>query len=75
MFKRLITLFKLGRKLAKSDVLAIVSKFNKPPYYKLIRGCIVSNTEYTSLNYNSMEGIIYEIDSYGGIVKIFIPFI
>ena len=31
MFKRLITLFKLGRKLAKSDVLAIVSKFNKPP--------------------------------------------
>ena len=31
MFKRLITLFKLGRKLAKSDVLSIVSKFNKPP--------------------------------------------
>ena len=32
MFKRLITLFKLGRKLAKSDALTIVSKFNKPPY-------------------------------------------
>ena len=31
MFKRLITLFKLGRKLAKSDVLSILSKFNKPP--------------------------------------------
>ena len=31
MFKRLITLFKLGRKLAKSDVLTILSKFNKPP--------------------------------------------
>ena len=31
MLKRLITLFKLGRKLAKSDVLSIVSKFNKPP--------------------------------------------
>ena len=31
MFKRLITLFKLGRKLAKSDALTIVSKFNKPP--------------------------------------------
>ena len=31
MFKRLITLLKLGRKLAKSDALTIVSKFNKPP--------------------------------------------
>ena len=31
MFKRLITLFKLGRKLAKSEALTIVSKFNKPP--------------------------------------------
>ena len=31
MFKRLITLLKLGRKLSKSDVLTIVSKFNKPP--------------------------------------------
>ena len=31
MFKRLITLFKLGRKLAKSDVLSILSKFKKPP--------------------------------------------
>ena len=31
MFKRLIILFKLGRKLAKSDVLTILSKFNKPP--------------------------------------------
>ena len=47
---------------------------NTAPYYKLIRGCIVSNTEYTSLNYNSVEGIIYEVNSYGGIVKIFLPF-
>ena len=31
MFKRLITLIKLGRKLAKSDELTIISKFNKPP--------------------------------------------
>ncbi len=31
MFKKLITLFKLGRKLAKSDALSIISKFNKPP--------------------------------------------
>ena len=31
MIKRLITLFKLGRKLAKSDALTIASKFNEPP--------------------------------------------
>ena len=31
MIKKLFTLFKLGRKLAKSDVLIIVSKFKKPP--------------------------------------------
>ena len=32
MFKRLITLFKIGRKVAKSDILNIVSKFHKPPF-------------------------------------------
>ena len=31
MIKKLFTLYKLGRKLAKSDVLNIVSKFKKPP--------------------------------------------
>ena len=31
MIKKLLTLFKLGRKLAKSDVLNVVSKFKKPP--------------------------------------------
>ena len=31
MIKKLFTYFKLGRKLAKSDVLNIVSKFKKPP--------------------------------------------
>ena len=31
MIKKLLTLFKLGRKLAKSDILNIVSKFKKPP--------------------------------------------
>ena len=31
MIKKLITLFKLGRKLAKSDALDITSKFKKPP--------------------------------------------
>jgi ubiquinone biosynthesis protein len=31
MIKKLLTLFKLGRKLAKSDILNVVSKFKKPP--------------------------------------------
>ena len=31
MIKKLITLFKLGRKVAKSDILDITSKFQKPP--------------------------------------------
>ena len=31
MLKKLITLFKLGRKVAKSDILNITSKFKKPP--------------------------------------------
>ena len=31
MIKKLITLFKLGRKIAKSDILSIISKFQEPP--------------------------------------------
>ena len=31
MFKKIIILFKLGRKVAKSDILEIISKFQKPP--------------------------------------------
>ena len=31
MIKKLITLFKLGRKIAKSDILDITSKFQEPP--------------------------------------------
>lgn len=31
MIRKLLTLFKLGRKLAQSDILNVVSKFKKPP--------------------------------------------
>ena len=31
MIKKLFILFKLGRKIAKSDALKIVTKFNQPP--------------------------------------------
>ena len=37
MLKKLITLFKLGRKIAKSDILKITSKFQEPPL--LIKYC------------------------------------
>ena len=33
MIRKLITLFKLGRKVAKSDILNIVSKFQEPPLF------------------------------------------
>ncbi|ARJ48408.1 2-polyprenylphenol 6-hydroxylase [Candidatus Pelagibacter sp. RS39] len=32
MIKKLITLFKIGRKIANSDILEIISKFQKPPF-------------------------------------------
>ena len=38
MIKKIITLFKLGRKIAKSDILNIVSKFQEPPL--IIRFCL-----------------------------------
>jgi len=31
MIKKIVTLFKLGRKIAKSDILDIISKFQQPP--------------------------------------------
>jgi ubiquinone biosynthesis protein len=31
MLKKIFILFKLGRKLARSDILVILSKFKKPP--------------------------------------------
>ena len=33
MIKKLITLFKLSRKIAKSDLLKITSKFQEPPIF------------------------------------------
>ena len=31
MIKKIITLFRLGRKIAHSNILEIISKFQKPP--------------------------------------------
>ena len=58
MIKKLFTLFKLGRKLAKSDVLNVVSKFKKPPLAIKILFQILSFSFSSSqkLNLNNTEG-------------------
>ena len=58
MIKKLFTLFKLGRKLAKSDILNIVSKFKKPPLSIKILLQILSFSFYSSqkLNLDVTEG-------------------
>ena len=50
MIKRLFILFKLGRKLAKSDALTIATKFNEPPLvikilFKIIGFSFLNNKE------------------------------
>ena len=52
MINRLYILFKLGRKLAKSDALKIATKFNEPPFvikmlFKII-GFTFSNSNEVS---------------------------
>ena len=42
MIRKLITLFKLGRKIARSDILSIASKFKKPPLALIILFKILS---------------------------------
>ena len=49
MIKKLITLFKLGRKIAKSDILSITSKFQEPPLIIIIVFKILSFS-FTSKN-------------------------
>ncbi len=57
MIKKIITLFKLGRKLAKSDALVIVSKFIHPPLsirivFKMLGFSLTKNRE---INENENE--------------------
>jgi len=58
MIKKLITLFILGRKLAKSDALVIASKFNKPTLTIKILFKILgfSFTKKEKINENDNEG-------------------
>ena len=58
MIKKLFTLFKLGRKLAKSDALTIAAKFNKPPLaIKMLFNLLsFSFTKNQQVNQNDSEG-------------------
>ena len=58
MIKKIITLFKLGRKIAKSDILNIVSKFQKPPLAikLLFKVLALSFFEKKEINLNKNEG-------------------
>ncbi len=58
MIKKIFTLFKLGRKLAKSDALTIATKFNKPPLaikmlFNLLSFSFIKNQQ---VNQNDSEG-------------------
>ncbi len=58
MFKRIFILFKIARKLAKSDALNIFSKFNKPPttikiFFQMMA---FSFSKKNETNYNVDEG-------------------
>jgi ubiquinone biosynthesis protein len=69
MIKKLFILFKLGRKLAKSDALNIVSKFNKPPtIIKILFNILAfsfSNTKKVNLNTNEGERLSKSLQSMG----------
>ena len=69
MLKKIITLFKLGRKVAKSDILNIISKFQKPPLIVKILFQILSfsfsDKKEKDLNKNEGERLSYTLESMG----------
>jgi ubiquinone biosynthesis protein len=69
MIKKFFTLFKLGRKLAKSDILNIVSKFKKPPISIKILFYILSfsfsHSKKVDLNVSQGEKLSESLQSMG----------
>ena len=61
MIKKLVTLFKLGRKIAKSDILDITSKFQEPPLsikilFKILSFSFSSKNKREVTNNTNNEG-------------------
>ena len=69
MIKKLITLFRLGRKVAKSDILNIASKFKKPPLAITILFQLLSfsfsKSEQKDLNKDEGERLSNSLESMG----------
>ncbi len=72
MIKKLVTLFKLGRKIAKSDILDITSKFQEPPLsikilFKILSFSFSSknNREVTNNTNNEGERLSKTLESMG----------
>ena len=69
MINKLITLFKLGRKVAKSDILNITSKFQQPPLIVKILFKILSfslsSTKQTDINKDEGERLSSTLESMG----------
>ena len=69
MIKKLIILFKLGRKVAKSDILNIITKFKEPPLtIKLIFKILsfsFSKKEEANLNQDEGERLSSSLESMG----------
>ncbi len=69
MIKKLVTLFKLGRKVAKSDILDITSKFQEPPLsikilFKILSFSFSSKNN-TQVNNNEGERLSKSLESMG----------
>ena len=69
MIKRLFILFKLGRKLAKSDALKIATKFNEPPFairilFKII-GFSLKNEKQVNQTENENQKFSNSLQSMG----------
>ena len=69
MIQKLIILFKLGRKVAKSDILNIISKFQEPPFFIKILFKILSFSFFTKnkvdLNKDEGERLSNSLESMG----------
>jgi len=69
MFKKIITLFKLGRKVAKSDILNIFSKFQEPPLLiKILFGILsfsFSSNKQSHKNMDEGERLSNSLESMG----------
>jgi len=69
MIKKIVILFKLGRKIAKSDILKIISKFQEPPlaikiFFKILAFSF-SNKKETNSHLDEGERLSNSLESMG----------